>query len=157
MGLEKIENENNREFWSKFINAAHSELKKAGFSAIYFDEFKNDGSYAKAKTGRTATKWVFAEDLSRRWVELELKPRTSKGDRHSQRELYTAIKKAAHMKGLDSLNITWDEEDRNAGYRRIDGKDIRIKIYLNNLDDNQWISTMVQFIKNFQPIILLAA
>ena len=157
MGLERIKNENNREFWRNFISAAHSELKKAGFSEICFDEFKNDGSYAKAKTGRTATKWVFAEDLSRRWVELELKSRLSNGNRHSQRELYNSIKKTAHMRGLHSLNITWDEEDRNAGYRRIDGKDIRIKIYLKNMDDSQWISTMVLFIKNFQPIILSVA
>ncbi|MEA1933469.1 MAG: hypothetical protein U9N60_03445 [Thermodesulfobacteriota bacterium] len=153
MGLNAIESYPNRKFWEKFINKTHVELRKANLGEIVFDEFKNNGSYAKAKTGNTATKWVFAEDLSRRWVELELKPRTSKGVRQPQNKLYTCIKKIAKTNNLDSFNITWDEEDRDSGNRGSGGGDIRIKIYLNDLDDSKWISKMVQFIKSFKPIL----
>lgn len=159
MGLETIKDDGLRENWRKFINTAHSELNKAELGEIEFTEFKDNGSYAKAKTGIAATKWVFAKDKasSRRWVELELKSRVLKGARCSQYKFYMFIKKTAKIKTLNMPEVTWDEEDRKSP-RKKDGKDIRIKIYLKSLNsllanDSKWISTMIQFIQIFKPII----
>lgn len=158
MGLEKIKDPLMRENWRHFINGTHIELKNANIENIEFSEFKNDGSYAKAKTEITATKWVFAQDSSSSWVELELKPRTLNGIKSPQTIFYQFIK-SSYRKINNPINkITWNEEDLISGHRKQDCQDIRIKIYLSrfegsNLKNKQWIKTMIEFIKAFNPII----
>ena len=158
MGLEIIKDAILRENWRNFIDKTHIELRKAGINQIEFTEFKNDGSYGKAKTGIPATKWVFAQDSSSSWVEFELKPRTVKGKKYPQIEFYQYIKSTYMMKTRQVNKVTWDEEDRVSGNRNPDGQDIRIKIYMSNFEkadmkNTQWIKTMVEFIQTFQPII----
>ncbi|MGV1099913.1 hypothetical protein ACUUL3_10965 [Thiovibrio sp. JS02] len=154
MGLNSVKNLNNRLFWKIFIGKSDCELRNAGICEITFDEFKNDGSYAKAKTGREGTKWVYAKDSSRRWVELELKAKRLNGAMQSQNELYKIIKKNIQTQKRNSLKITWDEEDRLSVNRKSDGGDLRIKVYLADFDDKKWISTMVLFIQEMQPMLM---
>ncbi|MCP4117400.1 MAG: hypothetical protein GY737_18805 [Desulfobacteraceae bacterium] len=158
MGFEIIKDSIVREKWRKFIKATHFQLSKANIDHIEFLEFKYDGSYGKAKTVLPATKWVFAENDSDSWVELELKPRTTSGVKKSQIELYKFIKSSFKANKQTFDNITWDEDDRATGNRKPDCKDIRIKKYLNsskksNLNNGQWVLTMIEFIKAFDPII----
>ena len=157
MGLETIRDESLRKNWDSFIQKAHKQLQESGINNITFTTFKSDGSYAKAKTGVISCYWAFAQDSSRTWVELELKSRVSKGERYSQTDLYKCIKQNYIVISRKVKNITWDEEDRSIGYRHSNGLDIRIKIYLKDSIgrdiSSAWISTMVELIKTFNPIL----
>lgn len=160
MGLDTINNPSMRENWRKFIEKAQNELTNTGLKGIVFSTFKNDGSYAKAKTGITSTYWVFAQDSTRYWVELELKARISNGKRCSQKGLYEFIKASYSELNHKTEKIIWDEVDRNntAAFRKTDSNDLRIKIYLcssfeGRFNNTEWINIMIQFIQSFNPII----
>ena len=158
MGFETIKNQIDRDNWLKIIDKLHMELENNGITHIEFSEFKHDGSYGKAKTGLPATKWVLAQTSSNTWVELELKPRKIKGITCMQHELYRYIKTSYESSVNQLKNITWDEKDRDLGFRNQGGNDIRIKVYLDfknsSLSKNAiWIETMIDFIKIFDPIL----
>jgi hypothetical protein len=157
VGLETIRDEALRKNWDSFIQKAHKKLQENGINNVTFTTFKYDGAYAKAKTGLPSSYWAFAQDSSRTWVELELKSRVSKGERYSQTDLYECIKEDYRAFDKKVTNITWDEEDRSRGHRKYNGLDVRIKIYCKGSVrrdiSSAWISTMVEFIKTFNPII----
>jgi hypothetical protein len=153
MGTETIEDLELRNNWDIFINAAHQKLRENQI-ALSFSTFKNDGSYSKAKSGLPAVYFVFAQDSSRTWVELELKPRTSKGKRHPQTELYTFLKNSHKQESRRViLPITWIVEDIKSSPRDPDGLDIRIKMYLSNSNSEQRIDAMIQLFKEFYPLL----
>ncbi len=153
MGLETIKDLLLRENWRKFIDKAHLELEKSDLK-IKFTSFKNDGSYAKAKCGKPAVNFVFAQDSSRTWVELEMKPRTSSGKKYSQVALYDYLRNSSsNLNNGLYKKITWNEEDIATSPRNLEGKDFRIKVYLNSNDEKEWIMLMVEFAKLFMPIL----
>jgi hypothetical protein len=153
MGTETIKDVRIRKNWENFISLAHSKLRERKID-IEFSSFKNDGSYAKAKTEYPAVYFAFAQDTNRTWVELELKARTLKGKRYSQNELYTFLKtNFKNIEGKNSYPITWNEEDLKTSPRNQNGLDIRIKIYLINNDQNSWINAMIYLTNSFNPIL----
>jgi hypothetical protein len=159
MSLEKIKDDFKRNKWEKLLYKTHKELNSIGFGHIEFKSGKDDGSYTKARTGVTYSSWAFAKDKTRTWVELELKSKNNE----KQTDLYRFIKSEYKKEPNEKLKITWDEEDLNnpSSKRRTSGKDIRIKVYLEEntpyLEDEKrqsiWVSTMVDFVKSFDPII----
>ena len=163
MSLEKIKDDFKRNKWKELLYKTHKELNSIGFGHIEFKSGKDDGSYTKAQTGVKGSYWAFAKDKTRTWVELELKPKKIEGQPEKQTELYRFIKSEYKKEPNEKLKITWDEEDLNnpSSKRRTIGKDIRIKVYLEEntpyLEDEKrqsiWVSTMVDFVKSFDPII----
>lgn len=150
MGLETIKDLKLRKNWELFIEKTHIEFDKNNIP-LRFTTFKDDGSYAKSQSGTPAVYFAFAEDANRTWVELELKPRMSKGEKFKQTELYNFIKETFKNSGNNNkLNITWDEDDE---FRKPGGLPIRIKEYLASSDKNEWISKMTSFVLVFLPIL----
>ena len=154
MGLETIKDTSLRNNWERFINYAYVEFEKKGID-LDFNNFKYDGSYAKAKGPLPAVNFAFAQDSQRTWVELELKSRTSKGERYSQDDLYLYLKKNTKMNNSNAFSeITWNEEDIQQTSRSPAGKDIRIKIYLNSDNMELWVSSMCRLVEIFMPILV---
>jgi hypothetical protein len=163
MSLEKVENILTKNKWEKLLNKIHKELNSMGFEQIEFKSKKIglSASYAKARTGVTYSSWAFAKDKTRTWVELELKPKKIEGQPEKQTDLYRFIKSEYKKEPNQNLKITWNKEDLNTSKRKASGNDIRIKVYLEeNIDylkdekrQSEWISTMLSFVKSFDPII----
>jgi hypothetical protein len=154
MGLEIIKDTSIRKNWEQFMDYAYVEFQKKGID-LQFNNFKYDGSYAKAKGPLPAVNFAFAQDSKRTWVELELKPRTVKGKRYSQDDLYLNLKKNCKMKNSKAFSeITWNEEDIEQTPRSPAGKDIRIKIYLNSDDKELWVSSMCRLVDIFMPMLV---
>lgn len=158
MGLETITDPIERKQWDEIIKNVHHQLSRMGMDRVQFTVFKNDGSYAKAKSGVPSVYWAFAKDRNRAWVELELKSRTKSGERYRQAGLYEYIQMNYKKLKDEKIKIIWDEDDRIHNLRQENSLDIRIKIYLedyifNNKNNDIWVNKMIFLIKKFDPII----
>ena len=142
--------------WTSIIDKTHRALSENGVNGIEFKSIKNDDSYVKANAGVPCTNWVFASRADTVWVELEIKPRTSKGQRVPQQDLYDTLKQhRSQVEEKCGFEITWDEEDRVSGLRKADGGDFRIKSYIRpsngsiEICADELVSRMVKFILAF--------
>jgi hypothetical protein len=145
--------------WTPIVEKTHEALLETGITNIKFDSFKNDDTYVKAKTGTPGVFLAFARRSDDVWIELEIKPRTRQGNKIPQKELYDSLKN--HRNFIEKncgFKITWDEEDRVAGYRRADGGDFRIKSYIPSSSGSvtayadELASRMVKFIQTLQAL-----
>ena len=91
MRLTHIRNPLKRRQWEEFIETAHGKLRAENID-LRFRTVKNDGSAARASTVLPAVYFAFGQDWGRKWVELELRPRTVGGARRPQKELYAFLK-----------------------------------------------------------------
>lgn len=158
MGFETITDSIEKKQWNEIIKNMHDQLNRIGMNKVQFTVFKNDGSYAKAKSGLPSVYWAFAKDQNRAWVELELKSRTKDKERFPQIGLYEYIKTNYKKLTDKTTQIIWDEDDRRQNPRKANSLDIRIKIYLENYifsknKNEVWLNTMIDLIKKFDPII----
>jgi len=153
MRFATIRNPLKRKQWEEFIETAHGKLREKRID-LRFNTVKVDGSVARATTVLPAVYFAFAQDCSRKWVELELRPRTVNGQRKPQRELY-AFLKANLPDRLPALQhrLAWDDEQGNAAKERTSGEDMRIKVYLDESDEHQWIEAMVRLASRTLPFL----
>lgn len=153
MGFETITDNKKKQEWKVLIEDVHGKLEQQHYSLI-FTSFKNDGTYAKAKTKFPGIYFVFGQDSINRWVEIEFKPRTINGEKFQQVEKYNSVKNMFFSNSFGSSNlITWDDEDRANPMRRDSGKDLRIKMYVGKCNEVRWSDYMVEFINVFIPIL----
>jgi hypothetical protein len=153
MRLTNIRNPLKRQQWEEFIEIAHGKLRQENID-LRFRTVKYDGSAAKASTVLPAVYFAFAQDCTRKWVELELKPRTVNGERKPQRELYAFLK--ANLRGRIPVlqhRLAWDEEEPTISLERVTGDDMRIKVYLDESDEHQWIEAMVLLASRALPFL----
>ncbi len=149
MGLDMIVDLQKRNEWEELIEITHEKLKKHHFY-LTFSQFKNDGSYAKAKTNLKAVYFAFAQDTTRHWVELELRKRKNS----KQDKLYDFIRINFNRKlHKTSYPITWDKEDVSGTTRRTTSNVIRIKIYINEKNKEEWSEAMIELVNSFLPIL----
>jgi hypothetical protein len=153
MGIETIKDSLLRKNWKDFIQLAHQNMSDQDIT-LEFTEFKNNGSYAKAKAGLPGVFFGFSEDSDRTWVELELKPRTVGGSKVPQDELYAFLKQRSIREPVPTpYKITWNEEDLRTSPRKESGKSKRIKIYLLNPKREEWINAMAVLAQRFIPLL----
>lgn len=153
MRFETIRNPVKRRQWEEFIETAHWKLREQKLD-LKFRTVKPDGSYAKASTVLPAVYFAFAQDFARKWVELEIKPRTINGERKPQLELYSFLKENLRGRKLSlSHRLTWGDEDSTSSPKENSCDDLKIKVYLNDLDENQWIEAMVRLVYHFLPFL----
>lgn len=153
MRFATIRNPLKRKQWEDFIETAHGKLREEQID-LRFRTVKFDGSAARAATVLPAVYFAFAQDCVRKWVELELKPRTVDGQRKPQRELYSYLK--ANLLGrLPALQhrLAWDDEKGDAAMERTCSEDMRIKVYLDDSDEHQWIEAMVSLASRTLPFL----
>jgi hypothetical protein len=87
-------------------------------------------------------------------VELELKPRSINGTKYSQNELYSFLKENYRNSNKQhKCKITWNEEDIESSPRNTEGGDIRIKIYLKDSNNQNWVEAMKELAEVFLPIL----
>jgi hypothetical protein len=148
-----VRNPLKRKQWEEFIETAHGKLREESID-LRFNTVKVDGSAARATTVLPAVYFAFAQDCARKWVELELRPRTVNGRRQPQRELYAYLR--ANLLGrMPALHhrLAWDDEKGNAAAERTSGEDMRIKVYLDESDEHQWIEAMVRLASRTLPFL----
>jgi len=152
MRFATIRNPLMRKQWEEFIETAHGKLRAENID-LRFRTVKNDGSAARASTVLPAVYFTFAQDLGRKWVELELRPRTVAGERRPQKELYSFLK--ANLRGRLSLphRLTWIDEDCPASAALAPGDEMRIKVFLDNSDEHKWIEAMVRLARRTLPFL----
>ena len=150
MKFQAIRNPAKRRQWEEFIETAHWKLREQDLD-LKFRTVKSDGSYAKASTVMPAVYFTFAQDLAKKWVELELKPRIINGERKPQRELYAFLRE--NLKDRIPHRLTWNDEDKTSSSKGMVGDDIKIKVYLNDTDESQWIEAMIRLAKQFLPFL----
>jgi len=152
MRLTHIRNPLKRRQWEEFIETAHGKLRAENID-LRFRTVKNDGSAARASTVLPAVYFTFGRDLGRKWVELELRPRTVGGERQPQKELYSFLK--ANLRGRLSLphRLTWIDERCPASAEHTPGDEMRIKVYLDDSDEHQWIEAMVRLARRTLPVL----
>ena len=149
MGFETIKDPVLRQNWIALIEMAHKKLADNKI-ILSFENFKNNGSYGKAKAGLPGVNFAFCEDSDRTWVELELKARKVNGTRFKQEDLYSFLHQHVDVSTISApLKITWDEEDLRTSPRKPGGLDMRIKIYLSNPDNEKWADAMLQLAQSF--------
>ena len=153
MGFETIKDPTLRQNWIALIEMAHKKLADNNI-LLSFENFKNNGSYGKAKAGLPAVNFAFCEDSDRTWVELELKARTANGTKYKQEDLYSFLHQHVDISTISApLKITWNEEDIRTSPRDPDGLDMRIKIYLSDPDNEKWVDAMLQLAQTFIPVL----
>jgi len=153
MGFETIRDPALRQNWIALIKMAHKKLADNNIP-LSFETFKNNGSYGKAKAGLPAVSFAFCENSDRTWVELELKARKANGTRYAQETLYSFLQQHVDARTISApLKITWNEEDLRTSPRDPDGLDMRIKIYLSDLDNEKWVDAMLQLARTFIPVL----
>ena len=153
MRFETIRNPIKRRQWEEFIETAHWKLREQNLD-LKFRTVKSDGSYAKASTVLPAVYFAFAQDFAKKWVELELKPRVINGERKTQEELYAFLKENLRDRILSvPHHLTWNDEDKKSTPKGMVGDDLKIKVFLNDIDENQWIEAMIRLAKHFLPFL----
>lgn len=153
MRLTHVRNPLKRRQWEEFIETAHGKLRAENID-LRFRTVKNDGSAARASTVLPAVYFTFAQDWGRKWVELELRPRTVDGERRPQRELYSFLK--ANLRGrLSTLphRLTWIGGECPVAAEHAPGDEMRIKVYLDESDEHQWIEAMVRLARRTLPFL----
>ena len=148
-----VRNPLKRKQWEEFIETAHGKLREESID-LRFNTVKIDGSAARATTVLPAVYFAFAQDCARKWVELELRPRTVNGQRQPQRELYAYLR--MNLPGrLPALphRLTWDDEQGSASADPASSEDMRIKVYLDESDEHQWIEAMVRLASRALPFL----
>lgn len=154
MILTHIRNPLKRRQWEEFIETAHGKLREENID-LRFKTVKCDGSAAKASTVLPAVYFSFVQDCVRKWVELEIKPRTVFGERKPQRELYSFLK--ANLRGrIPALHhrLTWTNEECSIMAEHVIGDEMRIKVYLDGSDEHQWIEAMVHLANRTLPFLI---
>ena len=152
MRFATLRNPLKRKQWEEFIEAAHGKLREERID-LRFNTVKVDGSAARATTVLPAVYFAFAQDCARKWVELELRPRTVNGQRQPQRELYAYLR--ANLLGrLPALphRLAWDDEQDVAATDPA-SEDMRIKVNLDESDEHQWIEAMVRLASRALPFL----
>ena len=153
MRFQAIRNPLKRQQWEEFIETAHWKLREQDLD-LKFRTVKSDGSYAKASTVMPAVYFTFAQDFAKKWVELELKPRIIDGERKPQEELYAFLRENLRDRILSVPHrLTWDDEDKTSASKGMVGDDLKIKVYLNDIDESQWIEAMIRLAKQFLPFL----
>lgn len=148
-----VKNPLKRRQWEEFIETAHGKLREERID-LRFNTVKFDGSAARATTVLPAVYFAFAQDCARKWVELELKPRTVDGHRQPQRELYAYLKANLFGRLPASPNrLAWDDEKGGVAIEPASGEDMRIKVYLDETDERQWIEAMVRLASRTLPFL----
>jgi hypothetical protein len=153
MRFATIRNPLKRKQWEEFIETAHGKLREERID-LRFNTVKVDGSVARATTVLPAVYFAFAQDCARKWVELELRPRTVNGRRQPQRELYAYLR--ANLLGrLPALShrLAWGDDQGGAAAEGSPGEDMRIKVYLDETDEHQWIEAMVRLASRTLPFL----
>lgn len=153
MRFATIRNPLKRKQWEEFIETAHGKLREERID-LRFNTVKVDGSAARATTVLPAVYFAFAQDCARKWVELELRPRTVNGRRLPQRELYAYLR--ANLLGrLPALPhmLAWADGQDQAVQAHDSGQDMRIKVYLDESDEHQWIEAMVRLASRTLPFL----
>ncbi len=153
MTFTTIRNPLKRKQWEDFLETAHWKMREQQID-LRFRTVKFDGSSAKASTVLPAVYFAFTQDCARKWVELELKTRTVNGERKPQRELYTFLK--TNLLGRKPAlyhRLTWDNDDTAASAQSASVDNLRIKVYLNDLDESQWIDAMVRLATHLLPFL----
>ncbi|KGO33740.1 hypothetical protein JT06_12340 [Desulfobulbus sp. Tol-SR] len=152
MRLTHIRNPLKRRQWEEFIESAHGKLRAENID-LRFRTVKGDGSAARASTVLPAVYFAFAQDWGRKWVELELRPRTVDGERRPQKELYSFLQ--ANLRGRLSLphRLTWIDEGGPASVEQAPGDEMRIKVYLDDFDEHRWIEAMVRLARRTLPFL----
>jgi len=152
MRLTHIRNPLKRRQWEEFIETAHGKLRAENID-LRFNTVKCDGSAARASTVLPAVYFTFGRDWGRKWVELELRPRTVGGARRPQKDLYAFLK--SNLCGRISVyqhRLAWDEEAEVSMKSGI-GDGMRIKVYLDQSDEHQWIDAMVVLARRILPFL----
>lgn len=153
MRFHAIRNPLKRRQWEEFIETAHSKLREQDLD-LKFRTVKSDGSYAKASTVLPAVHFMFAQDFAKKWVELELKPRIIDGERKPQKELYAFLRENLKDRILSVPHrLTWNDEDKTSSSKETVADDLKIKVYLNDIDESQWIEAMIRLAKQFLPFL----
>lgn len=153
MRFKTIRNPMKRRQWEEFIETAHWKLREQQLD-LKFRTIKPDGSYAKASTVLPAVYFSFAQDFAKKWVELELKPRIVKGERKPQKELYSFLRENLRDRLLSLPHrLTWDDEEKTSSPKGMISDDIKIKVYLNDIDETQWIEAMIRLANHFLPFL----
>jgi len=152
MRLTHIHNPLKRRQWEEFIETAHGKLRAENID-LRFNTVKFDGSAARASTVLPAVYFTFGRDWGRKWVELELRPRTVDGERRPQKELYSFLK--ANLRGRIPVfqhRLAWDGETA-ASMACGAGDGMRIKVYLDQSDEHQLIDAMVVLARRILPFL----
>ena len=153
MRFQAIRNPLKRRQWEEFIETAHWKLREQDLD-LKFRTVKSDGSYAQASTVMPAVYFTFAQDFAKKWVELELKPRIIDGERKPQEELYAFLRENLRDRILSVPHrLTWNDEDKTSASKEMVGDDLKIKVYLNDIDESQWIEAMIRLAKQFLPFL----
>ncbi len=155
MGLDNIKDIFLRKEWEKIIQLTKEKLLDKDIQ-IKISQIKSDGTHVKFTTNFTSVRVAFARDRvgPRRWVELELKGKSSKNGIYPQNELYSFLRKNFKCQSiLGNHSITWNEDDLRTSPRRENGNDIRIKIYMKNQDINNWVDGFIKFAECFLPLL----
>ena len=153
MKFQTISNPVKRRQWEEFIETAHWRLREQDLD-LRFRTVKADGSYAKASTVLPAVHFMFGRDFAKKWVELELKPRIVNGERKPQKELYAFLRENLGGKIISLPHrLTWSDEDKRPASEEMVDEDLRIKVYLNDIDETQWIEAMIRLAKQFLPFL----
>ena len=153
MGFKTIKDPTLRQNWIALVDMAHKKLADNNIS-LSFENFKNNGSYGKAKAGLPGVDFAFCQDSDRTWVELDLKAKKTKEGRYPQENLYSFLQQHVDVGGISvPLKITWNEEDLRTSPRKSSGLDMKIKIYLSNPDDEKWVDAMLQLAQSFIPVL----
>lgn len=153
MRFQSISNPVKRRQWEEFIETAHWKLREQDLD-LKFRTVKSDGSYAKASTVMPAVYFTFAQDLAKKWVELELKPRIINGERKPQRELYAFLRENLRGRMLSVPHrLTWNDEEIKPSAKETADDGLKIKVYLNDIDESQWIEAMIRLAKQFLPFL----
>lgn len=152
MRFTTIRNPLKRRQWEQFIETAHWKLRQQQLD-LTFRTIKPDGSSAKASTVLPAVYFAFAQDFAKKWVEVELKPRIVKGERKPQKELYSFLRENLRD-GILSLpqRLTWQDEEETSSPEET-SEDMKIRLYLNDSDENQWIEAMIRLANHFLPCL----